>query len=108
MKVFEAKTFGGINRDVSTEDRNVIVADVARNVRLNPQGVLVKRDGYSKVFSTCPLTFDHTTPSANRLVRNNIVNADDTEVYNSHRRKTVVVGTNGGTTYIFSGIIGQD
>ena len=102
-KVFEIKKFGGINRDTSTIDRNSASADVNRDFEIDPSGRLVKRDGYALKYANCAQSFGYTTPVANRIVNASDIVIANNFTWNSHRRKTVLVGSNGGSTYVFAG-----
>ncbi len=107
IKPIKVSTFKGINRDVSSNDASPEVARILRDMRITPEGKLVRRPEYDTLYDYRPQQFEHTTDDdANQ--RRVAQMAAGGETYLSHRRKCIALGASGATEYVFTGYVQID
>ncbi len=89
---------------MSSVDKPFEVADVAKDVKVNPDGRLVLRDGYAQGFTVRPEWFDGTTLHSNRKIADVVPAGLGNSVNLSQRRNCILEGVNSatGTRYIFA------
>lgn len=112
IKTRKRTDFPGINRAISAND-NPNGAAISRDGRRLPTGRFVRRQEYDNLYDYREQQYAHTTDDTSRKVRDDgTFDAGGTwgipnthEVYRSHGRKLIALGSNGGNEYVFTGYV---
>ncbi len=93
-------TFDGIDRSVSSNDKDDQSANILRDMIIDPDDRLKLRDEYAALYEDRPSQFQHTTndDSDQRVVNEDLNNH---EIYRSHGRSCTVVANDGTDEYEF-------
>ena len=101
----KVRKFGYIDRRGLSTKVPFDTLDIGTNIKIDPEGRIDIRDGYTQLFTTRPGWFEDTTLYANRFIDDNIVTDIGTAAYTSPRRKCLVEMSHSGTRYLFAGVV---
>lgn len=104
---YDVKWIGGVDRASEASDKPPFFPTVLKDVQTLQDGVWSLRDKPSQVYPDRGDYYERTNPIHNRNIASSIgevIGSSDSVWYNSHKRKTVLYGSNNGQDYIFAGV----